>query len=128
VNNRLRLTLDTAPQNLRPLINNYAYTSGEINTFHTFSQTYGYFEMRAKVPAVYGLWSAFWLKRENGDWPPELDIMEVLGRDPATLHVNLHTKFNSPSAPGTGNISKSWPVPVPDTSLAFHTYGVDWEA
>jgi hypothetical protein len=54
--------------------------------------------------------------------------MEVLGRDTRTLHVNLHTKFNSRSGPGTGNISESWPVPVPDASLAFHTYGVDWEA
>jgi beta-glucanase (GH16 family) len=128
VNNRLRLTLDVAPENIRPLIDGYKFTSGEVNTFHTFSQTYGYFEMRAKVPAVYGLWSAFWLKRENGIWPPELDIMEVLGRDTKTLHVNVHSRLNARKGLATNDISESMPVPVPDTSVAFHTYGVDWEA
>jgi beta-glucanase (GH16 family) len=128
VDNKLLLTLDIAPDNIRPLINGYAYTSGELNTFHTFSQTYGYFEMRAKVPAVYGLWSAFWLRRENGQWPPELDVMEVLGRDTKTLHVNVHTRINARKGPATGDLSESYPVPIPDASLAFHTYGVDWEA
>src|SRR5205085_3016539 len=120
VHNRLRLTLDIAPENIRPLIDGYRFTSGEMNTFHTFSQTYGYFEMRAKVPGVYGLWTAFWLKRETGAWPPELDIMEVLGRDTKTLHVGVHAIFDHQNV-------HSEAVPVPDTSLAFHTYGVDWE-
>jgi len=127
-NRKLLLTLDVAPENIQPLINGYGFTSGEINTFHGFSQTYGYFEMRAKVPAVWGLWSAFWLRRENGTWPPEVDVMEVLGRDTTTLHVNCHTKINSRRGSGVGNISESYPVPIPDASLAFHTYGVDWEA
>lgn len=128
VDKKLLLTLDVAPENIRPLIDGYQFTSGEINTFHGFSQTYGYFEMRAKIPAVWGLWSMFWLKRENNTWPPELDIMEILGRDPAILHVNCHTRLNSRHGQGTGNISESIPVPIPDASLAFHTYGVDWES
>lgn len=127
-NGTLLLTLDLAPENVRPLINGYKYTSGEINTFHGFSQTYGYFEMRAKVPAVSGLWSAFWLQRENGAWPPELDIMEILGRAPTILHVNCHTRLNARHGAGDGDISESTPVTIPDASLAFHTYGVDWEA
>ena len=127
VDNRLNLTLDIAPSNIRPLIDNYEFTSGEINTFHTFSQTYGYFEIRAKVPAVYGLWTAFWLKRENGTWPPELDVMEVLGRDTRTLHVNVHSDSAPPGRKGGIAFPISQAIPVPDTSAAFHTYGVDWE-
>ena len=123
----LLLTFDVAPENIQPLIDGYKFTSGEINTFHGFSQTYGYFEMRAKVPAVAGMWSAFWLRRENGTWPPELDVMEILGRDPTTLHVNCHTKINSRHGSGGGNIGEPHSIPIPDASLAFHTYGVDWE-
>src|ERR1700755_3251579 len=37
-------------------INGYQYTSGMINTYHSFSQQYGYFEMRAQLPAGQGLW------------------------------------------------------------------------
>ncbi|HLY07608.1 MAG TPA: family 16 glycosylhydrolase [Rhizomicrobium sp.] len=126
-NKTLLLTLDIAPANIRPLIGGYKFTSGEINTFHDFSQTYGYFEMRAKVPAVDGMWSAFWLRRENSTWPPELDIMEILGRDPTTLHVNCHTRINARHGAGGGNLSETTPVTIPDASLAFHDYGVDWE-
>ena len=125
----LSLTFDVAPERIRPLIGGYQFTSGEINTFHTFSQRYGYFEMRAKIPAVWGLWSAFWLKRENSVWPPELDILEILGRTPSTLHVDCHTKLNSRhGGGGGGNINEAFAVPIPDSSLDFHTYGVDWEA
>ena len=98
--NKLRLTLDLAPTNIQPLIDGYRYTSGQINTFHVFSQTYGYFEMRAKVPAVSGMWSAFWLRRENGEWPPELDILEILGRDTTTLHYSLRQSTARMAAAG----------------------------
>src|SRR5258705_133364 len=50
VNNGI-LTLTAAPADpsIKPYINNYQYTSGEITTWHSFSQTYGYFEMRADL-------------------------------------------------------------------------------
>ncbi|MGH6829417.1 MAG: glycoside hydrolase family 16 protein, partial [Rhizomicrobium sp.] len=46
----LTITGDKAPASIQPLIDNYQYTSGELNTYHSFSQTYGFFEMRAELP------------------------------------------------------------------------------
>jgi beta-glucanase (GH16 family) len=61
----LTLTAAKADPSIQPLINNYQYTSGEINSYHSFSQTYGYFEMRAQLPAGQGYWPAFCLLPES---------------------------------------------------------------
>ena len=75
------------PTALQSSVNGYAYTSGMITSFHSFSQTYGYFEMKAKLPAGQGLWPAFWLLPTDLSWPPEIDIMEVIGSAPNQLET-----------------------------------------
>lgn len=106
------------------------YTSGLITTQASFSQQYGYFEMRAKLPAGRGFWPAFWLLPNDLSWPPEIDVVEVLGHDPTTLHVTAHyvlggrRKLDGVCSADCGKAGAE--VKVPDTSLAFHTYGVSW--
>jgi beta-glucanase (GH16 family) len=97
------------------------YNSGMLTTYRLFSQVYGYFEMRAKLPAGAGLWPAFWLSPADRSWPPEIDIMEQLGNDPATIYVGTH------SAVGDPNVGTTMPIKVSDTSRGFHVYGLDWE-
>src|SRR4051812_27597705 len=86
-NGVMTLTAQKADPSIQQYINGYQYTSGQINTYHSFSQTYGYFEMRAELPAGQGYWPAFWMVPEDGSWPPELDIMEVLGNAMNTLYT-----------------------------------------
>jgi beta-glucanase (GH16 family) len=118
-NGILSLTADVAPASIQSSINNYQYTSGVLNTSQSFNQLYGYFAMRAKLPAGQGFWPAFWLLPQNGSWPPEIDIMEVLGNAPTTLYTTVHYSSN--------NQYQTKSIPVPDTSAGFHTYAVDWE-
>jgi hypothetical protein len=65
--------------------NNQRYTSGAITTKDSFSTTYGYFEIRAQMPAGKGLWPAFWLMPADKSPTPELDIMEMTGDRPNEL-------------------------------------------
>jgi serralysin len=121
-NGVMTLTAAPASAEISSLINGYKYTSGMLNTYHTFSQTYGYFEMRAELPAGQGLWPAFWLLPKDGSWPPELDIMEVLGNDPTRLYTTAHTNASG------AHTFDSLGTTVADTSAGFHTYAVDWQA
>jgi beta-glucanase (GH16 family) len=105
-----------------PAMGSYQYTSGLIETNHSFAQTYGYFEMKAQLPAGQGLWPAFWLMPANGAWPPELDVMEALGKDPTTAYASVHTNETG------SHTSQGIPINVGDFSSGYHTYAVDWEA
>lgn len=82
---------NTKPKNLTGEIES-DYVGGYLDTFGKFTQTYGYFEARMKLPAAPGLWPAFWMMPDRGedvkDWKRsdtssggmEFDIMEHLTR------------------------------------------------
>ncbi len=60
---------------------NFSYTSARLKTQGLFSQAYGRFEARIKLPAGQGIWPAFWMLGDNiavDGWPKcgEIDIME----------------------------------------------------
>jgi beta-glucanase (GH16 family) len=108
----------------------YNYTSGMITTGPTtgtsnntrFSFKYGYMEMRAKVPAGQGLWPAFWTLPTDLDWPPEIDVFEILGNAPNVINMHYHYQNGTDNG---GDNGKTWTGP--NFSAGWHTYAVDWE-
>ena len=59
-----------------------SYTSARIHTEGKFSQRYGRFEARIRIPAGQGMWPAFWMMGDSPkQWPNrgEIDIMENIG-------------------------------------------------
>lgn len=100
------------------------YTSGKIETLKKFDVMYGRFDCRFKVPKGKGYWPAFWLLPSSGDWPPEIDWMEILGDKPnilyTTNHWGVHRKGKHPS------YGKSYKA-SPDFSQAFHELSGYWD-
>jgi beta-glucanase (GH16 family) len=45
---------------------NTPYATGFLNTFGKWTQRYGYFESRMKLPHAQGLWPAFWMMPDRG--------------------------------------------------------------
>lgn len=97
------------------------YTSGKLTTQHLFTQTYGRFEMRAKLPTGKGMWPAFWLNPIVG-WPPEIDVFEVLGHKPDIVYMTNHFTTILGGATFKQGFYKG-----EDSSKDFHTYAVEWE-
>jgi beta-glucanase (GH16 family) len=97
---------------------NYDWRSGMVTTNDSFSFTYGYVEIEARVAEGDGMWSTLWLlSKENG--PAEIDIAEFYGNDPHALSVVLH--------PRSGGKTSYRNVNTSDLSARWHTYAVDWK-
>jgi beta-glucanase (GH16 family) len=104
------------------------YTSARLLTKTKFTQQYGTFEIRAKIPRGQGLWPAFWMLGSDIDgvgWPNcgEIDVMENIGREPNTVHGSLHGPGYSGGNPITGTYSLPGGAAFAD---GFHTFAVQW--
>jgi hypothetical protein len=119
-NGNLEIVAEPLKEDLQQFAWGRSYSSGLLTSKGSFSQQYGVFEIRAKMPRGKGLWPAFWLLPANSGWPPELDVLEILGDNPHKLYVSWHS-----NAGGTHSW-ESTPIDVPDTSTEFHTYSIEW--
>ncbi len=97
-----------------------------------FSQQYGYFEMRAKLPKGPGVWPAFWLGSIVDKTKPtsvEIDVLEFYGHSPAAYQNNVIVYYTNPADAANNSLDKSklpHEVKVPPDSLTdnYNTYGV----
>jgi beta-glucanase (GH16 family) len=118
----LSIVASRTPPELKQVLFNNEYVSGILTSQNSFSQKYGYFEIRSKVPAGTGVWPAFWMLANDGGWPPELDVLEGRGLRPGDLAMTTHWRL-----PSTGKIeSCGFDFAQPDAAMAFHDYGVLW--
>ncbi|RYD30127.1 MAG: glycosyl hydrolase family protein, partial [Sphingomonadales bacterium] len=118
----LTITADRLTAAEKTALGAFDFSSGLITSERSFSMQYGYFEMRADLPEGSGLWPAFWMLPIDGDWPPELDVMEALGGDPNVVHATVHTSETG------SHTSSHAAVAMGDLGTGYHTYGVDWQA
>jgi beta-glucanase (GH16 family) len=107
----------------------FGYTSARIKTLHKFEQAYGRFEARIQIPRGQGIWPAFWMLGNDIDskpWPAcgEIDIMENIGKEPATVHGTIH----GPGHSGEKGIGSAFTVPAgKNFADDFHIYAVEWQ-
>ena len=104
-----------------------AFTSARLNTKGIFSQAYGRFEARLKMPWGPGIWPAFWMLGANIDqvtWPQcgEIDIMEYRGQEPNLIHGSVH----GPGYSGGAAITKSYGFTNNRFDVGFHVFAVEW--
>ena len=101
------------------------YTSARLLTRDKFAQKYGRFEARIKIPFGQGIWPAFWMLGDRGEWPDrgEIDIMENIGKEPRTVHGTIH----GPGYSGEHGIGAPYAITKGRMADKFHVYAVEWE-
>lgn len=98
------------------------YSATRLATLGKKEWTYGFFDIRAKLPCGKGMWPAIWMVGSHGEWPAggELDIMEWVGSRPERVFSTVHTTA------GSGSNGKGGDATVADACNAFHNYQMLW--
>ena len=110
--------------------NGFQYTSSRLITKDKFEFTHGRVDIRAALPEGQGLWPALWMLGANISevgWPRcgEIDIMELVGHEPSTVHGTVHYPD-----PNGNRIFKGDEISLSNGkrfSDAFHVFTVIWE-
>ena len=113
---------------LRQTFGGRQYTSVRMRSLNKGDWTYGRFEARIRLPEGQGIWPAFWMLPTDevyGGWPRsgEIDIMEMVGHEPATVHGTIHFGDPWPNNSFTGN---SYRLSQGKFSDDFHHFAVEW--
>jgi beta-glucanase (GH16 family) len=97
------------------------YSSGKVKSEGKFSFLYGRVDVRAKLPGTQGLWPAIWMLPADDTWPPEIDVMELLGNDPTRVYMTLHW--------GTRKKQQHYQAKFdgPDFTADYHVFSIVWD-
>ncbi len=103
------------------------YNSARIITKGKYEFQFGRIDIRAKLPKGQGIWPALWLLGVNIDevgWPRcgEIDLMELVGHEPATVHGTVHYDLNGHNFTG-----RSFSLSGSDFSEEFHVFSLVWD-
>ena len=101
------------------------YLGGMISGEKLHAQTYGYWEMRVRINSLSaGHHWAFWLIPSDHSWPPEIDMLEAVGSNPANQSDADFFFFNSIlTDPNTDSYTRVVP---PNGKNAWYTVGFLW--
>jgi beta-glucanase (GH16 family) len=113
----------------RESFGNQEYTSARLKTQGLAAWRYGRVEARIQVPRGQGLWPAFWMLGDNISlvgWPAcgEIDIMENIGREPATVHGTVH----GPNYSGANGIGGAYTLSAGAFADDYHVFAIEWQA
>lgn len=102
-----------------------SYTSARLLSRGKMSWTYGFFEIRAKLPCGLGTWPAIWTLGTKGLWPDdgEIDIMEHVGKTKGQILGSAYTNYYT-WAQGRGTTKSTT---VNDACDVFHNYQLYWD-
>lgn len=101
------------------------FGSAKLTTQSLAAWTYGFVEVRAKLPCGRGMWPAIWMMPvAQTNWPEggEIDIMEQVSSEPNMIHATVH----SAKYVHTKGTQRGAAMRVATSCTAFHRYQMQW--
>lgn len=97
-----------------------------------WSGQFGVFEISMRCPKGLGTWPAFWLNPQDGVWPPEIDVVEIVNNGRDTTRHSFHYLHGRGAKNKVTHFSKldkhgRYESKV-DFSDGFHRFAVEWTA
>jgi beta-glucanase (GH16 family) len=116
----LRLRADAVEVEGTEPLGTFGYSQGFVSTRQHFVFTYGYVEVRARMPGGRGVWPTIWLMPVDDSWPPEFDIVEYYA-------TPQHVRFGLASGDMHEVHWDDIKFVLPSVEEEFHTYALLWE-
>lgn len=121
----------TLPEELRlgaGTMRSRPYASGKVRTAGKASFRYGRIEVRARLPAGQGLWSAIWLLPEHNNYGPfprsgEIDIAEAVNLEADGRNQAQGARHFGGSPEAVRSVTGKARLLVPQS---FHVYALEW--
>ncbi|MEM8523838.1 MAG: family 16 glycosylhydrolase [Bacteroidota bacterium] len=106
----------------------FPYTSTRMKTQDKRIFQFGRIDIRAKLPKGQGIWPALWMLGNDissVSWPAcgEIDIVELVGHEPKTIHGTAHWGSNFSNHKFKG---ASYSIGE-DFSDRFHVFSIQWK-
>lgn len=108
----------------------YPWLTGLLSSKARFTQQGGYWEIDAQMPHGAGSWPAFWLIPTSEAHPPEIDVIEYCGQDPATTYrrnaISLGPVMHSSNVVASADLSQAshkYAVWITDTTIKYYLDG-----
>lgn len=123
---------DTQPYLSGELTTSTGYAGGTYPQSAGFSQKFGYFEIRAKLPSGQGMWPAFWMMPADGTSMAEYDVFEVPVKNGSStintqnIYQSVHWGGYTGGDPHVNSDGYDYNTGTVDASTGFHTYGFEW--
>ncbi len=113
---------------IKAIGNSGNYTSSRLTTQGKEEFKFGLIDIRAKLPDGQGLWPALWMLGSDIDqvnWPAcgEIDIMELIGKQPGTVYGTAHWDNNGNQSDGNSYTLEG----NSEFSDEYHVFSLLWE-
>lgn len=122
----LKMRAYPTPEKARQHLWGYSHVAGMLSSELSHAQQYGYFEVRARFNSFSkGMHFTFWTLAKEPKWPPEIDIIDVIYKEPLQFNSS-HGGKASDYGPQIKDGYVNWYDPPDGDFFGWHVWGMEW--